>query len=109
MNIFKKYEFDSQEVAEQRIEALGDTPHCVVKLGYLWIEEPTFDEEGSELTSGTQSDKYSVDVLWDANILNVTDDVVEYPYGWKTKEIAYDESWVGPNGAHSFLGWNFNQ
>ena len=73
--LFKKYEFNSQEQAEQKIDALGTATdddgnkypthqHSVVKLGYLWTTEPTLDDEGNVETEGVASDKYSVDVLW---------------------------------------------
>ena len=105
MVIFKKYEFNSQEQAEEKIAALPhDTDdegnqwlsgnHTIVKLGYLWVTEPTFDDEGNIETEGVASDKYSVDVLWE--------DLDESPYGWKSYEIT-----VEGNGAHTFAGWSF--
>jgi hypothetical protein len=72
--IFRKYEFESQDLAETRIAALPHSDidgeshpshsHTVVKLGYIFTEQPTFDEDGEVLTEGVQSDMYSVDVLW---------------------------------------------
>ena len=105
--LFKKYEFNSQEQAEEKIAALPhDTDdegneypthqHTIVKLGYLWVTEPTFDEEGNLETEGVASEMYSVDVLWN--------DLDESPYGWKSYEIT-----VEGNGAHTFAGWNFNE
>ena len=105
MAIFKKYEFNSQEQAEEKIAALPhDTDdegnqwlsgnHTIVKLGYLWVTEPTFDDEGNIETEGVASDSYSVDVLWN--------DLDESPYGWKSYEIT-----VEGNGAHTFAGWSF--
>ena len=105
--LFKKYEFNSQEQAEEKIAALPhDTDdegneypthqHTIVKLGYLWVTEPTFDDEGNVETEGEQSDKYSVDVLWN--------DLDSSPYGWATYEIS-----VEGNGVHTFAGWNFNE
>jgi len=104
MKLFKKYEFNSQEQAEQKIAALphlevdGESylegSYTIVKLGYLWITEPTFDAEGKLLTEGVASDKYSVDVLWQ--------DLDSSPYGWASYEIT-----VEGNGSHTFLGRNF--
>ena len=105
--LFKKYEFNSQEQAEEKIAALPhDTDdegneypthqHTIVKLGYLWVTEPTFDDEGNIETEGVASDKYSVDVLWE--------DLDSSPYGWATYEIS-----VEGNGVHTFAGWNFNE
>jgi len=103
--LFKKYEFDSQEQAEEKIAALphetdedgNEYPshnHTVVKLGHLWVTEPTFDEEGVIETEGVASDSYSVDVLWKG--------LEASHYGWKSKEIS-----VEGNGAHTFAGWSF--
>ena len=114
--IFKKYEYPSQELAETRIAALPHTEvdgesypshsHTVVKLGYLYTEQPTFDEDGEILTEGIQSDMYSVDVLWRASEITVTDEEgneeINYPYGWISKEIT-----VEGNGVHTFAGRNF--
>ena len=104
--LFKKYEFNSEEQALEKIAALphetddegNDYPthrHTVVKLGYLPIEEPTVDDEGNVVTEGVYSDKYSVDVLWS--------ELDESPYGWKSYEIS-----VEGNGVHTFAGWSFN-
>ena len=114
--LFKKYEFETQELAETRIAALphqevdGEShpshSHTVVKLGYLYTEQPTFDEEGEILTEGIQSDMYSVDVLWRASEITETDEEgneeIEYPYGWVSKEIE-----VEGNGVHTFAGRSF--
>ena len=37
---------------------------CVAVLGNIIITEPTFDEDGNELTAAVHSDKWHVDVLW---------------------------------------------
>ena len=84
--IFKKYEVESQDLAETRIAALPHTEvdgeshpshsHTVVKLGYIFTEQPTFDEEGNQ--------------------------EIDYPYGWVSKEIE-----VEGNGVHTFAGRSF--
>lgn len=129
--LFKKYEFESQELAETRIAALPHTEdeegnehpshsHTVVKLGYLFTEQPTFDEEGELLTEGVQSDMYSVDVLWRASEITVETEAavldeegnvitpavteIDYPYGWVSKEIEIEEG----NGVHTFAGWSYS-
>ena len=115
-HIFKKYEFETQELAETRIAALpheevdGEShpshSHTVVKLGYIFTEQPTFDEDGEILTEGVQSDMYSVDVLWRASEITETDEEgnqeIDYPYGWVSKEIE-----VEGNGVHTFAGRSF--
>lgn len=108
MKLFKKYEFNSQEQAETKIAGLphitddvtGESylegNHTIVKLGYLWITEPTFDAEGNIEIEGLASDKYSIDVLWDG--------LESSPYGWATYEVTPEG-----NGVHAFLGRNFNE
>ena len=114
--IFKKYEFETKKLAETRIAALpheevdGEShpshSHTVVKLGYIFTEQPTFDEDGETLTEGVQSDMYSVDVLWRASEITETDEEgnqeIDYPYGWVSKEIE-----VEGNGVHTFAGRSF--
>lgn len=104
MELFKKYEFNSKEQAETKIAALPHTEidgesyldggHTIVHLGYLWVEEPTFDAEGNVETEGVASDKYSIDVLWQG--------LESSPYGWASYEIN-----VEGNGVHTFAGRNF--
>ena len=117
--IFKKYEFADQSTAQAKIDALpsstdedGNTfpthRHSVVKLGQLWIEQPTHDENGDVLTPGVQADNYSLDVLWRKAELLDEDGNVVFPDGWATAEVQYDENtWSGSNGAHPFMGWTF--
>ena len=104
--LFKKYEFDSQEQAQSKIDALphvqdedgNNVPnhrHSIVKLGYLYTTQPTYDEDGNELTAGVRSSKYSVDVLWK--------DLTSSPYGWVGKEVT-----PAGNGVHTFAGHNFS-
>lgn len=104
MKLFKKYEFDSQEQAEAKIDALPSQViddikypahnHAIVKLGFIVIEKGQYDDELNEIKAPVFSNKYSVDVLWD----NLT----ESPYGWKSYEIT-----VEGNGVHTFAGLNF--
>ena len=104
--LFKKYEFDSEAQALDKIAALphetdedgNEYPthsHTIVKLGFLPIVEPTFDDEGNVVDEGEYSTKYSVDVLWS--------ELDESPYGWKSYEIS-----VEGNGVHTFAGWSFS-
>ena len=96
--IFRKYEFTSESEAQQYIDALpsetdseGNTypthKHAIVKLGFLWITKPTYDENGDVLTEGVRSTKYSVDMLWDGDALT----------SWDSKMI-----WCVPVGVHVF-------
>jgi len=110
MRLFKKYEFNSKEQAEEKIKDLGTAidestqeeyathNHAVVKLGYLPTKQGVYeaDENGEtiEVEAPVLSDKYSVDVLFD--------NLDESPYGWKSYEIQ-----VEGNGSHTFYGYNF--
>lgn len=105
--IFKKYEFESQELAQKRINALPKETvdnetyfvhsHEVIELGFLMLEKPVFDGEVL-ISDAVLSDKYSVDVLWESDELPLEDDGdIDYPYGWVSKEIDVDN-----NGKHTF-------
>ena len=101
-----KFAFDTKEQAETKIQGLGvatgengnEYPthkHTIVKLGYIVLQQGTYDENGDELTAPVLSDKYHVDVLFK--------DIDSIPYGWATYKID-----VNDNGVHSFLGLNYN-
>ena len=101
-----KYEFDSKEQAETKINALGTATdengneypthkHTIVQLGYIVLQQCTYDENGNELTAPVLSDKWHVDALWL--------DLDDHPYGWKSYAIDAND-----NGVHSFLGLDYN-
>jgi len=60
----------------------------------LWIEQPTYDEQGEIVTEGIASDKYSVDVLWSG--------LEEQPEDWVANEIVIED-----NGVHTFFGFDY--
>ena len=116
MNKIGKYEFDSLEQAESKINALGTSTdedgntypahkHCIVKLGYIVLEQGEYNEEGEETKSPVLSDKYHVDVLWkglepvdaEAEVLSYVD-----PDGWSEHRIDLED-----NGVHSFMGLDY--
>lgn len=109
--LFKKYEFDSQEQAEEKIAAFphetdedGETypthKHTIVKLGHVVVTPAEFEEnEDGELVETTAvvlADNYSVDVLWA--------DLEEQPEDWADFEIIIEEG----NGVHTFAGWAYS-
>ncbi len=125
-----KYEFDSREQAETKINALGTATDedgneypthksTIVQLGNIVLEQGEYDEEGEETVAPVLSDKWHLDVLWqeeqiksvdeeavideDGNI--VTPEVVSYdhPYGWKSKSVNIDG-----DGVHAFFGLNYD-
>ncbi len=97
-HIFKKYELDSQELADSLIAALSHDEegnpshsHTIVKLGFLTLEAGEYDEEGNVIKEPVLSTKYSIDVLW-------KDEAAD----WSQYEIQ-----VEGNGVHTFAGWSF--
>ena len=96
-----KYEFNSKEQADSKIEGLGvneeGSPthnHTVVRLGNIVLSKATYDEDGNELTPAVHSDKYHVDVLWQG--------IDSHPYGWATYAIDLDNE-----GSHGFFGVSY--
>jgi len=105
-----KYEFDSLQQAEEKITALGEVNHCIVKLGHITIEKGEYNEEGEETKVPVLSDKYHLDVLWKLQGAEIIEDgeVVGHedptqPEGWG--EHAVD---VTGNGVHAFMGLEYN-
>ena len=108
-----KYEFDSREQAETKIDALGTATdedgneypthkHTIVHLGNIVLEQGEYDEEGEETVAPVLSDKWHVDVLW--NGLEADEDgKVDHPYGWKSKSVN-----IEGDGVHAFFGLNYD-
>jgi len=108
-----KYEFDSREQAETKIDALGTATdedgneypthkHTIVHLGNIVLEQGEYDEEGEETVAPVLSDKWHVDVLW--NGLEADEDgTIDHPYGWKSKSVNIDG-----DGVHAFFGLNYD-
>ena len=101
-----KYEFDSREQAETKINALGTAQdengneypthkHTIVHLGHIVEQQGQYDEEGNETVAPVLSSKYHVDVLWKG--------IDDHPYGWKSYAVDIDG-----DGVHSFLGLSYN-
>lgn len=104
-----KYEFKSEEQAEDKILDLGfdvdqfdvrypTHKHSVVKLGHIILEqgEYKFNDDGTfeEIKKPVLSEKYHVDVMWY--------ELEEHPYGWKTYSCDLDTE-----GMHSFSGVSY--
>jgi len=101
-----KYEFDSKEQAETKINSLGTATdengneypthkHTIVHLGHIVQQQGQYDEDGNETVAPVLSSKYHVDVLWKG--------IDDHPYGWKSYAVD-----VSGNGVHSFLGLNYD-
>ena len=87
--IYKRYEFNDQEQAEEKIEAYFDIDEegnkvqnvkaAFIKLNKFVLEQGEYDEQGEEITPPVLSEGYAVDVLWN--------ELDESPYGWKSYEV----------------------
>jgi len=108
-----KYEFDSKEQAETKINALGTAEdengneypthkHTIVHLGNIVLQQGQYDEEGNETVAPVLSDKWHVDVLW-KDLEADEDGTIDHPYGWKSYYVDIDG-----DGVHSFLGLSYN-
>ena len=111
-----KYEFDSLEQAESKINALGISTdedgntypthsHCVVKLSYIVLEQGEYNEEGEETKAPVLSDKYHLDVLWKGlEPIDAEAEVLSYiePNNW-----ADNRKGIDGNGVHSFMGLDY--
>mgnify|MGYP000023276848 FL=1 len=124
-----KYEFDSREQAETKINALGTATDedgneypthksTIVQLGNIVLEQGEYDEDGEEVTAPVLSDKWHLDVAWsDAEITTVEEEAVlddegmivtpevvsyDHPYGWKSYAVE-----IEGDGVHSFFGLSY--
>ena len=102
-----KYEFDSREAAQTKIDALGTATdedgneypthkNSIVKLGNIVITQGEYDEEGNEITAPILSENYCIDVLWnDKEDIAIED--------WSAYEVI-----VEGQGVHSFFGVSYS-
>ena len=124
-----KYEFNSKEQAQEKIDALGTATDengneypthksTIVQLGNIVLEQGEYDEEGEEVTAPVLSDKWHLDVAWsDAEITTVEEEAVldeegmvvtpevvsvNHPYGWKSYAVE-----IEGDGVHSFFGLSY--
>jgi len=100
-----KYEFDSREQAQSKIDALGTATdedgneypthkNTIVHLGNIVLEQGEYDSEGNETKAPVLSSKWHIDVLWV--------DEESHPYGWATRAVDLDNE-----GSHSFFGVSY--
>jgi len=124
-----KYEFNSKEQAQEKIDALGTATDengneypthksTIVQLGNIVLEQGEYDEEGEEITAPVLSDKWHLDVAWsDSDITTVEEEAVldeegmvvtpevvsvNHPYGWKSYAVE-----IEGDGVHSFFGLSY--
>tara|TARA_R100001591_G_scaffold64948_1_gene74545 strand:+ start:237 stop:536 length:300 start_codon:yes stop_codon:yes gene_type:complete len=89
-----KYEFNSLEQANSKIESLGEHPHTIIRLRFIEVEKGEYDDEGNVIKEPVYSDKYSVDTIWKG--------IDSHPYGWKSYYIE-----VEGNGSHKVSGVDY--
>lgn len=94
MKYFRKYAFNSESSANEKINALGideeGNPthnHAIVRLGNLVVTPAEIDAEGNVITEAVLTDTYHVDVLWDG----------EPNPDWDAQMV-----WCAPMGVHTF-------
>jgi hypothetical protein len=108
-----KYEFNSKEQAQEKIDALGTATdengneypthkNTIVQLGNIVLEQGEYDEQGEEITAPILSDKWHVDVAWDNSEITSEDGEVDHPYGWKSYAVD-----IEGDGVHSFFGLSY--
>jgi len=107
-----KYQFDSREAAQTRINYLGTETdedgneypthkHSIVHLGNIVLEQAIIDEDGEVETEAVLSEDWHLDVLW--NGLEADEDGdYSHPYGWAGKAVDIDG-----DGVHAFFGLNY--
>ena len=125
-----KYEFNSKEQAQEKIDALGTATDengneypthksTIVQLGNIVLEQGEYDEDGEEVTAPVLSDKWHLDVAWsDSDITTVEEEAVlddegmiltpevtsvDHPYGWKSYAVD-----IEGDGVHSFFGLSYD-
>jgi len=108
-----KYEFNSKQQAQEKIDALGTATdengneypthkNTIVQLGNIVLEQGEYDEQGEEITAPILSDKWHVDVAWDNSEITSEDGEVDHPYGWKSYAVD-----IEGDGVHSFFGLSY--
>tara|TARA_R110001592_G_scaffold99846_2_gene284063 strand:+ start:113 stop:466 length:354 start_codon:yes stop_codon:yes gene_type:complete len=109
-----KYEFNSKEQAQEKIDALGTATgengkeypthkSTIVQLGNIVLEQGEYDEDGEEVTAPVLSDKWHLDVAWSDAEITSEDGEIDHPYGWKSYAVDIDG-----DGVHSFFGLSYD-
>lgn len=110
-----KYEFNSKEQAQKKIDALGTATDengneypthksTIVQLGNIVLKQGEYDDEGEEVTAPVLSNKWHLDVAWSNAEITSEDEEVDHPYGWKSYAVDIDS-----DGVHSFFGLSYNE
>ena len=99
-----KYQFDSKEQVQAKIDTLNETAnnHTFVHLGNIVLEQAVLDEDGEIETEAVISEDWHLDVLW-SDLEADEDGTIDHPYGWKSKSVNIDG-----NGVHAFFGLSYD-
>ena len=99
-----KYQFDSKEQVQAKIDTLNETAnnHTFVHLGNIVLEQAVLDEDGEIETEAVISEDWHLDVLW-SDLEADEDGTIDHPYGWKSKSVNIDG-----DGVHAFFGLNYD-
>ena len=108
-----KYEFNSKQQAQDKIDALGTATDengneypthksTIVQLGNIVLEQGEYDEDEEEIIATILSNKWHVDVAWDDAEITSEDGEVDHPYGWKSYAVE-----IEGDGVHSFFGLSY--
>lgn len=108
-----KYQFDSRDAAQTKIDALGTATdengneypthkHTIVHLGNIVLTPAVIDENGEIETEAVLSDDWHVDVLWSGLEPN-EDGTYSHPYGWAGKSVD-----IEGDGVHAFFGLSYD-
>jgi len=99
-----KYEFNSKEQFDAKLDALhstdaegNKTPNVKfdkAELGYIVLATAVVDEDGAEVTPEVISEGWHVDMIWH--------DLEEHPYGWKSYNVD-----LSSEGSHGFAGVSY--
>jgi len=86
-----KYEFNSKEQFDTKLEALVDVKFDKAELGHIVLASAVVDEEGVEVSPEVISEGWHVDMIFH--------DIEDHPYGWKSYNVD-----LASEGSHGFSG-----
>ena len=89
-----KYEFNSKEQFDTKLESLVDVKFDKAELGHIVLASAVVDEDGVEVSPEVISEGWHVDMIWH--------DIEDHPYGWKSYNVD-----LSSEGSHGFAGVSY--
>jgi len=89
-----KYEFNSKEQFDAKLESLVDVKFDKAELGHIVLASAVVDEDGVEVSPEVISEGWHVDMIWH--------DIEDHPYGWKSYNVD-----LSSEGSHGFAGVSY--